>query len=309
MGIAKIALNFIVKNGKGELVRSVLRHTKPPKIPVNIKGLRYVPVLNKDTVQLTRNHTIEKLLGMGVKESDAKILAKTMPENELLEACNINKQYDCLNGFVEETLDKYNELCRIYGRSLDFSKKNPLNYITNDDIGKYSIMDITPKHRALRSLSERGIENIPEDLVMTEKDKAAKSIIDKHFRDIKGTEFESLLYRGEVLERDLPYVQKLENIKEGDIFDIPGYAWVTDSEKYGFRAYAGTDVGTDFMRLFNKMRIKHYILCPPKTKLKASRPREGQEFVMSCDSKMRLVKKVIDEENREIILYSEHIPF
>ena len=44
MGIAKIALNFIVKNGKGELVRSVLRHTKPPKIPVNIKGLRYVPV-------------------------------------------------------------------------------------------------------------------------------------------------------------------------------------------------------------------------------------------------------------------------
>ena len=34
MGLAKVALNFMVKNGKGELVRSVLCHTKPPKINI-----------------------------------------------------------------------------------------------------------------------------------------------------------------------------------------------------------------------------------------------------------------------------------
>lgn len=308
MGLAKVALNFMVKNGKGELVRSVLRHTRPPGMPINIKGLKYNP-LNLDTVQLTKNSTVEKLLNMGVNESDAKLLAKTMPEQELLKECNINKQYDCLDAFVEETLDRYNNLCAIYGRNLNFGKKNPLNYITTDDIGKFEVMDITKKHRAIRDFTRGHLKSIPNDLVMTEQDKNIKSIIDRHFKDIKGTEFESLLYRGEVLERDLPYVQRLESIKEGDIFDIPGYAWVTDSEKYGFRAYAGTDVGTDFMKIFNRMRIKHYILCPKNTKLKASRPREGQEFVMPCDSKMKLIKKEINEANREIILYSEHIPF
>ena len=38
MGIAKLALNFMVKNGKGELVRSVLCHTKPPKTPINFNS-------------------------------------------------------------------------------------------------------------------------------------------------------------------------------------------------------------------------------------------------------------------------------
>ena len=47
MGLEKIALNFMVKNGKGELVKSILCHTKPPKIQ-NIQGLRYVPKQSED---------------------------------------------------------------------------------------------------------------------------------------------------------------------------------------------------------------------------------------------------------------------
>ena len=54
MGIAKIALNFMVKNGKGELVKSLLCHTKPPKIP-NIQGLKYAPKLTEDVVQVSHS--------------------------------------------------------------------------------------------------------------------------------------------------------------------------------------------------------------------------------------------------------------
>ena len=46
MGLTKVALNFMVKNGKGELVKSLLCHTKPPKMPINIKGLKYNPLNN-----------------------------------------------------------------------------------------------------------------------------------------------------------------------------------------------------------------------------------------------------------------------
>lgn len=54
MGIAKVALNFMVKNGKGELVKSLLCHTKPPKIP-SIQGLKYAPRLTEDTVQISHS--------------------------------------------------------------------------------------------------------------------------------------------------------------------------------------------------------------------------------------------------------------
>ena len=64
MGIAKVALNFMVKNGKSEFVKSLLC-TKPPKVPINIKGLKYAPTLEKDTVQLSQavgKHKIPRYL-------------------------------------------------------------------------------------------------------------------------------------------------------------------------------------------------------------------------------------------------------
>ena len=48
MGLQKVVFNFFVKNAKGELVTSSLLHTKP-KIPTNIKGLKYAPELKADT--------------------------------------------------------------------------------------------------------------------------------------------------------------------------------------------------------------------------------------------------------------------
>mgnify|MGYP003297245546 CR=1 FL=1 len=44
--IAKTAFNFLVKNGNGKFVESLLVHTKPRKIPRNIKGLVYKPTLH-----------------------------------------------------------------------------------------------------------------------------------------------------------------------------------------------------------------------------------------------------------------------
>lgn len=51
MGLEKVALNFMVERG-GKLTRSLLC-TKPPKMPINIKGLSYAP-LNNDVVQFSR---------------------------------------------------------------------------------------------------------------------------------------------------------------------------------------------------------------------------------------------------------------
>ena len=77
MGIAKVAFNFIVKNGKGELVKSTLLHSKPPKMPI-IKGLKYKP-MNVDTIQISHlskidNSTIKAFLDLGIKKKDAEIL-------------------------------------------------------------------------------------------------------------------------------------------------------------------------------------------------------------------------------------------
>ena len=43
MGTGKIVLNFVVKNNKGNLVQSCLRYTKPTKVPINVRGLKYRP--------------------------------------------------------------------------------------------------------------------------------------------------------------------------------------------------------------------------------------------------------------------------
>ncbi len=54
MGLQKVVFNFLVKNTNGRLVTSSLLHTKP-KIPINIKGLKYMAALENDTVQISNN--------------------------------------------------------------------------------------------------------------------------------------------------------------------------------------------------------------------------------------------------------------
>ncbi len=80
MGFAKVALNFMVKNGKGELVRSVLRHTRPPKIP-SIQGLKYTPRLTEDTVQIS--HSTSNIIQNATKLSGQEYcsIIKNTPKN------------------------------------------------------------------------------------------------------------------------------------------------------------------------------------------------------------------------------------
>ena len=49
MGLQKVAFNFMVKRG-GKLAKSLLC-SKPVSKPINFKGLKYAPALEKDTVQ------------------------------------------------------------------------------------------------------------------------------------------------------------------------------------------------------------------------------------------------------------------
>ncbi len=311
MGIAKIALNFMVKNGKGELVRSVLCHTKPPKMPVNIIGLKYKP-LNLDTIQISHssiidNPTIKTLIDMGIKKSDAEILVKACPSEELLETLKFYKDGGTLNNLVPAMIEEYNTLCRPFGRSLNLGGYNRRISFPNQ-LGDVDIMTLTRKHRTLTQFKNGELKcvQLPESVQFTAEEKVQKSLVDKAFKEIKGTDYDMFQYRGEVLSEDFPYFQKLKGLKEGEIFDIPGYAWTTDSPRYAFGTYAN---GTkDMLEFFKKWNVKHHILCPEGTKIFASRSRLGQEFVMPCDSKMKLIKKEIDEANREIILYSEHIP-
>ena len=57
--VSNVGLNLFVKRG-GKSVLSYLCHTKPPKTPINFEGLKYVPVLEKDTVQLSRTSPLPK---------------------------------------------------------------------------------------------------------------------------------------------------------------------------------------------------------------------------------------------------------
>ena len=308
MGLAKVALNFMIKNGKDGLVKSVLCHTRPPKMPINIKGLKYKP-LNLDTIQISHlsridNPTIKTLIDMGIKKSDAEILVKACPSEELLETLKFYKQSGSLDIALPAMIEDYNTLCRPYGRSLNFGGYNRYIGYPNE-LADVEIMTLTDKHRNLKRFKNGELKGVPEQF--TAEEKVQKSLVDKAFKDIKGTDYDMFQYRGEVLSENLPYFQKLKGLKEGEIFEIPGYAWTTSSSGYAFKHY--TQGLIEELKFFKKWNVKHHILCPKGTKIFASRSRLGQEFIMPCDSKMKLVKRVIDEENREIILYSEHIPF
>lgn len=88
MGLQKVAFNFIVKNVKGELVRSVLSHTKPPKVPINIKGLKYAPEqqITKDTVEISKGTAIKQF-------ESAENTIRSFEENEKY-FLYVNGKYD-----------------------------------------------------------------------------------------------------------------------------------------------------------------------------------------------------------------------
>ena len=63
MGLQKVAFNFVVERG-GKLAKSLLC-SRPIQKPINFKGLKYAPALEKDTVQLSQTvgkHKIPRYL-------------------------------------------------------------------------------------------------------------------------------------------------------------------------------------------------------------------------------------------------------
>lgn len=53
MRLQNVAFNFLVKNGKGELVKSVLCRPIPPKFQISSEKLKYAPF---DIVEITKTH-------------------------------------------------------------------------------------------------------------------------------------------------------------------------------------------------------------------------------------------------------------
>lgn len=84
MGLQKVAFNFMAERG-GKLAKSLLCHTKPPKLPVNIKGFKYQP-LATDTIQFARKETeqitkkADELLLAIRKECNAEYYEKNFPD-------------------------------------------------------------------------------------------------------------------------------------------------------------------------------------------------------------------------------------
>lgn len=89
MGLEKIAFNFLVKNGKGEVVRSLLCHTQPIQ-PSSLKGIKYAPQIESDTFVKTSKNVAEtfikadKKLFNWVKGKHPLSMSEVTPESLVL---------------------------------------------------------------------------------------------------------------------------------------------------------------------------------------------------------------------------------
>lgn len=244
---------------------------------------------------------------MGLNKTDAEMLLRKNSKNEIIDALKFYDKSGNRSTFLDYVRDTEKEEFSLWGRVLNFGKRN--EFVWDKDALEQDIMSITRKYRTEQNF-KKGLlhcKELPEALRMTPEDKAAKAIIDKGFAKLPRTKYEMMQYRGEVVAGYEPWTKKVLSLKKGDTFEMPGYCWTTDSQRYAFGSYSG-DGNLDFLKEMNRYSIKYNILCPEGTQIMASRSRMGQEFVMPCDSKMKLVKKVVDEENRTIEIFCEHIP-
>ena len=114
MGMQKIAFNFLVRNNNGRYVKSSLC-IKPPKAPINITGLRYVPS-KPDTLDIAKavsspkglDTTSEACRFFGV-DSLENLNTKIINHGKLIDIME-NKKEGIFSGFVtnlDEFEDKY----------------------------------------------------------------------------------------------------------------------------------------------------------------------------------------------------------
>lgn len=85
MGLEKVAFNFMVKRG-GKLAKSLLC-SKPIQKPINFKGLKYAPALEKDTVQISKKVIFDEELSKAIdwdNFKNFKMFRKLNEEEKLL---------------------------------------------------------------------------------------------------------------------------------------------------------------------------------------------------------------------------------
>lgn len=102
MGLQKIVFNFLVKNTNGRLVTSSLLHTKP-KMPINIKGLKYMAALGNDTVQIS--NSAKRWIGKAEQYiPDCSLPHCSVPRHHAIDGLNndIRCVADLKKGFVDD---------------------------------------------------------------------------------------------------------------------------------------------------------------------------------------------------------------
>ena len=279
-------------------------HVIQKGLKINSKTLKFNTVCT-DCI----NSGKRDLLRMGLNKTDADMLLRHASKEEIMELIRMYDKGGDRALFLDFVRAEEQERIALWGRPLDFRKKNKLVY--DKDAVEQDIMLITRKHRLEQNFKKGCLKckELPEELKMTPEDRTAKAIIDKGFNNISGTQYEMMQYRGEVISGNEPYLKNLLSLKEGESFEMPGYAWTTDNQNYAFQSYSGDNAASkDWFELFDKYSLKYHILCPSGTKIMASRSRRGQEYIMPCDSKMKLVKKIVDESGRFVEIFCEHIP-
>ena len=300
--VSKLVLKFV--NNYAKKVNNITKGAMFDNIKHNIRPQNVVP-LAQDTLMLPKNQLYKMLSDLGVSENKIKILSLCDDPSVILEELRtFNSNKNAINNYIKQRILEYTKLCDTFGRKLNLGGTNQKHLAIFKDDASIDIMDLSTKHRAMKMFSagKLKVKQLPEEMILSPEDIKIKKIVDDKFKEISGTNFDMVQYRGERLGQHMPHLQTLKGLKQGDVFEAPGYAWTTNDRFYAFNNYA--DVGDSL----GFTLVKYHILCPRGTKLLASRSRLGQEYVLPCDSKFKLIKKLVNKKDGSIEIFCEHLP-
>ena len=169
MELQKVAFNFMVERG-GKLAKSLLC-SKPISKPINFKGLKYSPALEKDVVQLSKNDYLANIKKLGLNEEDSEILKKLLSDNESytpLEQNILTELRQKFNQIVNRPDINLDELRTLFTGKVwhsDWLEKEVSNEILENPVKLNLILE------KLKSISPKNLE-----IVKTIDDDAFKSL-------------------------------------------------------------------------------------------------------------------------------------
>ena len=269
MGIAKIALNFMVERS-GKLAKSLLC-SKPQKI-ANIKGLQYCSEVKTD--KLTVNNPfinyIKKHFGRYINIAEVPRRAKF--DEKLL-----------------ELPEKY---------------RGGFGSFSADDASTYA-MEITRKERAIElaktnPIVAKNLANKPYLIEFSEEELISKKILDNAFKNVEPIKSNCIEYRGVMLGTNSPFYKQISKLKKGDIYTEPGYIWTSPDKNYAHGRYSAKTIVKDIAK--NQASIRYHILMPEGSSMLCV-DRANPETLIKGQFK---VCDVIKKDN-DIDLFVEHI--